>query len=278
MASSITQAFIEEYDANVHLTFQQMGSRFINMTRKGTVMGKTVYWQVFGTLAAQQKNRNAAHSFIDPLHTRASASMADWYVPTLIDDLDLLKLNIDERRAHAAAQVAALGRKADEIILTAMDAGANATQLGANNAAWTIDTFMDVLTTFQLNEVPDDGGRFCAMHPYAWAQAMEVTQFANADYVGFDALPFKGGMTAKTWMGTTWFPLPMIDLDGSNIAKNFAWHKSVVGHGVNKEIETKWDWENTYSAWSCVSAMSLGAAVIEDTGVYEVLSLSAAPM
>jgi len=63
----------------------------------------------------------------------------------------------------------------------------------------------------------------------------------------------------------------------TNEALNIAWHKSVVGHGVNKEIDTIWDWENTYSAWSAVSCMSLGAKIIEDTGCYLVSSLSAKP-
>lgn len=282
MASTIDVAFIEEYNASVHLLYRQMGSRLQNMTRKGTVMAKSVYWQKFGHLTAQTKTRNAQHTFIDPEHTRVKADMADWYVPTLIDDLDLLKLNIDEKNAHVAAHVSALGQKIDEILITAMEAGANATDLGDAAAAWDYDTFMSVLTTFAVNEVPDDGNRFCGMHPYAWSQALKVPEFANADYVGADRLPFAGGMTAKMWMGTLWFPLPNIswstgDGQTANVANNLAWHRSAVGHGVNKEIDTKWDWENTYSAWSCVSCMSLGASAIDDQGLYEVKTLSPAP-
>jgi len=280
MAPTIDTAFIEEYNADVHLLFRQMGSRLMNTTRKGTVMAKTVYWQKFGFVQAQTKGRNAQHTFQDPEHTRVSASMADWYVPTLVDDLDLLKLNIDEKNAHARSHVAALGKKVDEILIAAMETGANATDLGeASAAAWDYDTFMNVLTTFQLNEVPDDGQRYCAMHPYAWAQALKVPEFANADYIGQDMLPFKGGMTGKMWMGTLWFPLANIShgVSDTNEATNIAWHQSVVGHGVNKEISTIWDWENTYSAWSCVSSMSLGAAIIEDTGCYKVTTLSPRP-
>lgn len=294
MASTIDQAFIEEYNSDVHLLYRQMGSRLQNTTRKGTVMAKSVYWQKFGHLTAQQKTRNAQHSFIDPDHTRVKADMADWYVPTLIDDLDLLKLNIDEKNSHVAAHVSALGKKTDEIILTGMEVGANATNIGDATGAWDYDTFMSVLTTFQVNEVPDDGQRFCALHPYAWAQALKVSEFANADYVGAENLPFKGGMTAKFWMGTLWFPLPNIFHDVSahaggdggvsgslttvaNEAVNIAWHRSAMGHGVNKEIDTKWDWENTYSAWSCVSCMSLGVSAIDDEGLYMVSTLSPKP-
>lgn len=282
MVPTIDVAFIEEYNADVHLTFQQLGSRLMNTTRKGAVRAKTVYWQIFGALAAQSKTRNAQHTFIDPEHTQASAAMVDWYVPTLIDDLDLLKLNIDEKNTHARAHVGALGRKVDDVLIAAMTAGANATDLGGVTFAWTYEMMMNVITTFQVNEVPDDGQRFCAVHPYAWSQMLKIAEFANADYVGQEFLPFKGGMTAKMWMGVIWMPLPNIAWstgggNALNVASNLAWHQSAVGHGVNKEIDTQWDWENTYSAWSCVSSMSLGASVIEDTGVYVVSSLSPPP-
>lgn len=292
MVSTIDVAFIEEYNADVHMNFRQMGSRLMNTTRKGSVQAKRVYWQKFGLLAAQSKTRNAQHSFIDPEHTRVFADMADWYVPTLIDDLDLLKLNIDEKRAHAQAHVAALGKKVDDVLLAAMYAGKNATDLGDPAAAFDFDTAMSIITTFQVNEVPDDGQRFAALHPYAWAQFLKVPEFANADYVGQDMLPFKGGMTAKLWMGVYWMPLPNIYLgdaagagvaptgavDTLNVANNLVWHRSAIGHGVNSEINTTWDWENTYSAWSCVSSMSLGASVIDDQGIYRVSTLSPKPV
>jgi hypothetical protein len=289
MPPTIDVAFVEEYNADVHLTFRQMGSRLMNTTRKGTVMAKSVFFQKFGTLVAQQKTRNEQHTFQNPEHTRVKADMYDWYVPTLIDDLDMLKLNIDEKNSHVQAHVAALGKKVDQILLDTMYDGANATILGDPAGAFDYDAAMSVITTFTMNEVPDDGQRFCALHPYQWAQFLKVPEFANADYVGTEHLPFKGGMTGKFWMGILWFPLPNVHLgdtegnnpagasDAANVANGIAWHRSVVGHGVNKEIDTNWDWENTYSAWSCVSAMSLGAAIIEDAGVYQVRSLSPLP-
>lgn len=291
MVSTIDQAFVEEYNADVHLTFRQMGSRLINMSRKGSVRGSTVRWQVFGAVAAQSKTRNAAHTFADIEHTYVQATMVDYYVPTLVDDLDLLKLNIDEKGSHVKSHVAAMGKKADTVLINTMYAGANASALGDATSAFDYGIAMDVLTTFQMNEVPDDGGRFCALHPYAWAQMLQISEFANADYVGSDRLPFAGGMTAKHWMGVTWFPEANLYLgDGAggataptgaddtvNVANNLCWHKSVLGHGVNAEPKTIIDYENTYSAYSFVTSMSLGAEVIEDTGVYIVKSLSAAP-
>lgn len=289
MAPTIDVAFIEEYNADVHMLFRQMGSRLMNMTRKGRVMAKRVYFQKFGLLTAQTKTRNAIHTMQDPAHTQVFADMADWYVPTLIDDLDLLKLNIDEKNAHVRAHVAALGKKTDEIIRDTIEGGAGQ-DLGDATAAFGYGHAMRVVNEFTVNEVPDDGERYCALHPYAWSQLLTVNAFANADYIGPANLPYAGGMQMKEWMGVKWFPLPNIYLEAGvtgtspagtstvqNQAVNLAWHRSIVGHGVNSEIDTKWDWENLYSAWSCVSAMSLGATIIEDTGAFLVSSLSPQP-
>ncbi|WP_152828798.1 phage capsid protein [Fertoeibacter niger] len=102
----IDQAFVEEYNAQVHLDYRQMGSRLQNMTRKGTVQAKSVHWQRFGHLTTQTKARRAQHTFQTPDHNTVTASMTDHYVPTMVDDLDLLKLNIDEKNSHVRAQVA----------------------------------------------------------------------------------------------------------------------------------------------------------------------------
>ena len=61
--------------------------------------------------------------------------MADFYAAEYIDKLDELKININERQAVAESAASALGRKTDEIIITAMDAGANSTQIADTSGA-----------------------------------------------------------------------------------------------------------------------------------------------
>ncbi|MBE3637356.1 phage capsid protein [Mangrovicoccus algicola] len=278
MPNDIPVSFIEQYQADVHLKFRQMGSRLMNTTRKGTVQGSTVHWQIFGTVVAQaMPARGERHTFQEPGHDRVSATMEDFVVPTYVRKLDLLKQNISERQAHAAAHTSALGIKTDDALFAIMSAGK---EKEAGDAAYGFgyNHAMSIVTGFNNSYVPDDGNRFCALHPNSWAQFLKVPQFANADWVGADNLPFKGGMSAKMWMGVLWMPLPNTPFDDeTNVATNYAWHRSVVGHGVNQEPQTNWQWHNDYSHYSCVSDMSFGGAVIEDKGCYSVQSLSPPP-
>jgi hypothetical protein len=68
-------------------------------------------------------------------HTNVEASMSDFYASEYIDKLDELKININERQAVAQSAAAALGRKTDELIIAAMDAGANGTQIHDTGSA-----------------------------------------------------------------------------------------------------------------------------------------------
>ena len=62
--------------------------------------------------------------------------MNDFYAAEYIDKLDELKTNIDERQAVAqSSAAAALGRKTDDILYTAMDSGANSTQIHDTSGA-----------------------------------------------------------------------------------------------------------------------------------------------
>ena len=73
-------------------------------------------------------------------------STADFYAAEYIDKLDELKININERQAVAESAASALGRKTDEILIAAMDAGANATQIADVTGAL---AKADLLTLFE---------------------------------------------------------------------------------------------------------------------------------
>lgn len=271
MVSTIDTAFVQTYNAEAHNAFQRKGFKLRNMTRSGTIMAETVYWQKVSALTTQAKTRNAMHTFQDMPHSVVSATMTDRYVPTIIDKLDLLKLNIAELQLHATNHALALGRWADEQVYDVMVAGASATTLGGGDTVTlTVDHMLAVPEAFNSANIPDDGMRFCMVTPKTWTRMLKVDEFSNADYVGANN-PMFAGVTAKQWGGVFWFMDTLPDVDGNNVATNLAWHQRCVGHGVAKEFETVITYENLYSAHVAVSCLSSGAAVIDNTGVFKFL-------
>tara|TARA_B100000902_G_scaffold396288_1_gene456909 strand:- start:5198 stop:6010 length:813 start_codon:yes stop_codon:yes gene_type:complete len=267
MANTIDTAFIKQFESEVHMAYQRMGSKLRNTVRTvGNVQGSVVRFQKIGTGTASTKSRNGMVTPMELAHTTVEATMSDFYAAEYIDKLDELKTNIDERQAVAKSAAAALGRKTDEILITAMDAGANATQINSTGAAVDKADLLALFETMGSADIPEDGGRFLAMHPKGYADLFNITEFASSDYVGEQNLPFAGGMTMKNFLGFNIFSTSAV-----TAGKNIAYHTSSVGLGVGADVSTELNYIPEKVAHLATSMMSMGSVVIDDNGIYEVL-------
>ena len=236
--SEVDAAFIKQYESDVHMAYQRMGTKLKNTVRnKSNITGSSTTFQTVGTGEAVQKARHAALSTMDIAHAPVECTLQDWYAGDYIDKLDELKTNIDERMVVAQSGAAALGRKTDSLITTAMDATTNAETEGGT-ARLTEAKIKVPFVYFGENEIPDDGDRYWAVSPEQWTDLLGITSFTNADYIGFDQLPYKGGMTAKRWYTFMWFGFSGLDV-ASSIWKTFAYHKSAVGHASGCDVKSE---------------------------------------
>ena len=267
MANTIDIAFIKQFESEVHMAYQRMGSKLRNTVRMASqVTGSTVRFQKIGAGSASTKSRNGNVTPMELAHTQVEATMNDFYAAEFIDKLDELKTNINERQAVAQSAAAALGRKTDEIIYTAMDSGANSTQINDTNGAIVLADILTLFETFGTANIPEDGQRYLAMHPKGYADLFNITEFASSDFVGEQNLPFAGGMTMKEFMGFKIFSTAAI-----TAGKNIAYHTSAIGLGVNSDVSTEINYVAEKVSHLATSMMSMGAVVIDDNGVYEVL-------
>ena len=105
MANTIDQAFIKQFETDVHLAYQRMGSKLRNTIRSTNVTGNTARFQKIGTGTASTKSRNGNVTPMELAHTNGS-SHVDFYAAEYIDKLDELKTNINERQAVAESAAA----------------------------------------------------------------------------------------------------------------------------------------------------------------------------
>lgn len=266
MANTIDQAFIAQFETEVHMAYQRMGSKLKNTVRNTSVTGTTARFQKIGTGSASTKSRNGNVTPMELAHTNVTATMADYYAAEYIDKLDELKININERQAVATSSAAALGRKTDELLITAMDAGANATQIADTGGALVQADLLLLFETFGTADIPEDNQRYLAMAPAGFADLFAITSFASSDYVGDQNLPFAGGMTMKNYLSFNIFSTSAV-----TGGKNFAYHTSAVGLGVNQDVTTEVNYVAEKVAHLATSMMSMGAVAIDSNGIYEVL-------
>ena len=266
MANTIDVAFIKQFETDVHLAYQRMGSKLRNTIRTTNTSASVSRFQKIGTGAASTKSRNGNVTTMELAHTTVEATMADFYAAEYIDKLDELKMNINERQAVAESAASALARKTDEIIATAMDAGANSTQIADTTGALGKADLLTLFQTFGAADIPEDGGRYLAMSPAGFADLFNINEFASSDYVGPQQLPFAGGMTMKEFLGFKIFSTSAVAG-----GKNFAYHTRAIGLGVNSDVKTEVNYVPEKVAHLATSMMSMGAVVIDDNGIYEVL-------
>jgi hypothetical protein len=264
MSTQVELSFIKNFEAEVHLQYQQMGSKLRNTVRtKNNIIGATTTFQRVGKGVASTKARHGKVPVMNVDHTPIECILQDYYAGDWIDKLDELKTNINEQQVVAKAGAYALGRKTDELIIEQL--GTASAVAGTNVDGLTREK---VLAAFELlgeTDVPDDGQRYAVVGWKQWSQLLKIDEFANADYVGEDQLPWKGTQ-AKRWLGTLWIPHSALPRSG-NVRKCFWYHRTAVGHAVGAEVKTDISWHGDRAAHFVNNMMSQGACLVDDTGV-----------
>ena len=265
MASSINNAFITQFEAEVHMAYQRMGSKLKNLVRTvNGVNGSTVKFQKLSKGSANTKARHAELVAMDLAHSNVSATLTDYYAADYVDKLDELKVNIDERQVGAQSAAYALGRKTDQVLIDVLDAS---TSIAVNvnsdaSEAMTLVKAKNMMEVFNGNDVPDDGQRYWVVGPRQWSDLLSVDQFSRVEYVGPNELPFPGGMTAKRWMGFLFFVHSGLSLSGDD-RKTLAFHKSAIGCGIGSDVRTEVNYIPEKVSHLITSMISLGAVEID---------------
>lgn len=279
MSTTVDQAFIKQYESEVHMAYQRKGSHLRNFVRTSTkTPGLDITFQKLGKGVATSKTRHGNVVPMNAEHTNALVTLVDKYAPEYVDKLDLLKTNIDERRINAETGAWALGRFTDSQIVTVLDAatGFSSLQIGAvvsaNRSALVVANMIELIARLTDRDVPSDGNIFAAVTPMVWAKMMTFQEFSNSQWVGPDALPFKTQMQAKYWAGALWTETSCLTRDSATkISKNYAWHRTAIGHGIGADIATEINYVPEKVSWLINSMLSMGAVAIDDLGIERIL-------
>lgn len=270
MSASIDQAFIKQFQAEVHENYQRQGSKLRPTVRSKTgVRGASTVFPRVGKGTAGAKARNGVVPVMNLDHTSVECFLQDYYAGDWVDRMDELKTNIDERTVIANAGAYALGRKTDELITAALD---TATLEAVGTAAGQTDadglTKQKVLLAFEMlgaADVPDDGQRCAVVGWKQWSELLQIQEFANSQFIGEAELPWKGTQ-AKRWLGALWMPHTGLTKVG-NLRYCYFYHRTAVGHAAASEVQVDITWHGDRAAHFVNNMMSQGAALIDNTGI-----------
>ncbi len=272
MSTDIDQSFVKHFQAEVHMEYQRTGFKLRSTVRvKDNIVGSSMTFQKVGKGTASTKARHGKVPVMNVDHTPVECSLYDYYAGDWVDALDEIKSNTNERLVVARAGAYALGRKTDELIIQQLDTSTNYAGAGTDGL-----TKAKALTAFELlgdADVSDDGQRYAVVGWKQWSDLLAIQEFANADYVGEDDLPWKGTQ-AKRWLGALWMPHSGLTKTGS-IRYCYWYHKTAIGHAVGANVKTDVTWHGDRAANFINNSMSQGSCLIDAAGVVSMRCLEA---
>ena len=267
MSVSVDQVFIKQFEADVHLAYQQMGTKLRSTVRsKSGVIGASTTFQKVGRGTASTKSRHGIVPVMNLNHEPVECILQDYYAGDWVDALDELKTNVDERRVVASAGAYALGRKTDELIVGAMKQAT--TSVGDYSTGLTKDLILSALEVLNQNDVPDDGRRVAVVGVHQWNELLSLDEFVSADYVG-DNLPLISGGASKKWLGITWVLYNDLPISSAN-RDCFMYHATGIGHACGQEVKTDISWHGERAAHFISNSMSQGAVLIDNAGIVRI--------
>jgi hypothetical protein len=265
---NIEQSFIKQFEADVHLAYQQMGTKLRQTVRsKNGVVGASTTFQKIGKGTASSKSRHGLVPVMNLNHEPVECPLVDYYAGDWVDALDELKVNIDERRVVASAGAYALGRKTDELIINAL----NKTSVIVEDyhSGLTKDKIIAAIERLNAKDVPDDGRRFGIIGVKQWKDMLAIEEFSSAEYVG-ENLPMLSGTETKKWMGVVWILHNGLPNFNDTERDCFIYHSSAVGHACGQEVKSDISWHGERAAHFVSNSMSQGACLIDPAGIIRI--------
>ncbi len=263
MSIDIEKSFVKQFEAEVHIAFQQQGTKLKPTIRcRENVVGGTCVFARLGTSQANTKTRHEKIITTNISHDTADCILEDFYTGDWVDRLDEMKTNIDERRVVALVGANALGRKIDELIIKELN---KSTTTIPGEAALNKQKIFEAVEMLNKANVPDDGNRFAVIGVRQYSELLGLKEFTSSEYVG-DDLPFLKNSEVKKWLGINWIihnGLPFKDSKRTC----FFYHKNAVGLATGSDIKTDITWHGDRASYFIANSMSCGATIIDPTGI-----------
>ena len=277
MTVGISTAFVAEFSADVKHAYQSMGSGLLDrVTTRTNVVGSTYRFHKMGKGLASARITQSDVVPMNVSNSNVTATLSDWEAPEFSDVYDMEKISYDERQELVKTVAGAIARRAEELVLVALDAGANSTQVienfGGTGTGLTIAKLRRAKKLMDAAEVPM-GDRTFAHSATGLEQLLGTTQVTSADFNSVRAL-MNGDL--DTFLGFKFIAIGDRTEGGivstANVEKNFAFHKGAIGLAVGLEFRSEINYIPEKTSWLINGLYSAGSVGIDDEGIYEVLT------
>jgi hypothetical protein len=256
---------------------QQKFSKLLNTVFvKPNVRGKTFFQDQIGQWSMETKgSRNTQTPNNDPALARRMGTMIDYHDNRMLDRGDELRTISDPKSAYSVAAGSSLGRKLDEVIITAALAQAASGETGttlvtngniilATAASMTLARIVAVKAQLDNQDVdPED--RYFVITPAALDNLLNTTAATSSDFNTVKAL-VRGEI--DSWMGFKWIMSTRLAAVSSSTLIGIAYHKTGICAALADSPLVKTDQRADLSySWQLYYELNIGAVRLEENKV-----------
>lgn len=288
MSVQITNAFVEQYKANVYHLTQQKGSKLRRAVRVETINGKSGFYEQIGATSARKRtSRHSDTPRMDTPHARRRVTTESYDWADLVDGEDQIRMLIDPTSQYAEAAAMAMGRAMDEEIVRAADATAytgvdgstataystamtvtvqiRASGVTAANLGMNVAKILEAGEKLGSNDVDPDEEKFMILNARQIKSLLNDNRISSHDYNAIK--PLNDGKIAM-FGGFNIIPCNRIGLDSNSYDKVLYWAKGGILLGVGKDIMTKIaERPDKNFATQVFGSMDIGATRMEEVRV-----------
>lgn len=277
MADTQNAIYAQAYSQNIMQLAQQKYSKLLNTVYvKPNVRGKTFFQDQIGQWSMEVKgSRNTQTPNNDPVLSRRMGIMVDYHDNRLLDRGDELKSISDPRSAYTIAAAQSLGRKIDEVIITAAigtsysgETGSSSVTNGniilATAASMTLARVIAVKAQLDAQDVEMED-RVFVVTPAALDNLLNTTAATSSDYNSVKAL-IRGEI--DTWMGFKWIMSTRVTAVSASTLIGVAYQKYGIALAMASEPIVRTDERADLSySWQVYTELNIGATRLEENRV-----------
>jgi hypothetical protein len=286
MSFEVSTAFVQQYTTNVQLLLQQRGSKLRDCCTMGSYTGKAAkaVEQIGAVTAQARTTRHADTPLISTPHSARWVFPVDYEWADMIDDQDKLRMLIDPTSPYAQNGAYALGRKLDDIIISAALGTAKTGENGSTDTAFatatqqiavggtglTVAKLRQARRILAANEVDfSQDMLYIAVTAQQIDNLLGTTEVTSSDFNSVKAL-VQGDV--DTFMGFKFIQTELLGLDGSGDRRCIAWAKSGMHVGMWNDINAKVGEraDKSYNTQVYVKG-TFGATRVEEKKVVEII-------
>lgn len=303
MSSQITEAFVQQFGANVFHLSQQKGSRLKGAVRNESQTGESAFYDRIGKVAAVKKaGRHSSTPQLDTPHSRRMVTLEDYEWADLIDQQDKVRMLNDPASEYVMAAMWAMGRSMDDELIAAAIGNAYSGQKGlttvalpdtqkyaANDGAafsnLNVRTLRAVKRKMDEKEIDPSEKRYLVCQASQIEALLGQTEVTSSDYNTVKAL-VQGDI--NTFMGFEFIRLERLSsvtvtataatgAVGSGVSTTgrscFAFSKMGLLLAIGMDIKSRIDERNDKSyATQAYACMSIGATRMEEEKVVQIIA------